>query len=115
MLVRYGTSADLWTLGVCAFHWATGKLPYSSDAKKDNEDAVSKLTLKAEYKKENYHLTKSNAYGKEPAVHKKEKECFTPNLLELCEGLHIAPVLPGRTGARLATVTYSNWVLRPQG
>jgi hypothetical protein len=79
---------------VCAFHWATGKLPYSSDAKKDNEEAVKKLTLEAKYKRENYHLTKSTPQGKTADLYKKEKECFTPNLLELCEGLHPTHCLP---------------------
>ena len=65
---------------MCAFHWNTAKLPYSSEHKdkEKNEDAVNKLTMKAEYKKDNYHLTKS----KDP----KEKALFIPNLLELCQG-----------------------------
>ena len=70
---EYTTTVDLWTLGVCAYHWATGEKPYNdSDA-----DEVKEKIKKAEYDKNEPHLVRSG----------KKKDWFIPQLKELCEGL----------------------------
>ena len=49
----YTTSPDIWTLGVCAYHWGCGSLPFSSKLDGDAASAeVKELTLKREYKTE---------------------------------------------------------------
>jgi len=39
---EYGVACDLWTLGVCAFHWATGKKPFEGSDKAAVKASVSK-------------------------------------------------------------------------
>ena len=45
----YTTSPDLWALGVCAYHWATGRGPFASQTKDKKE--TEKLVLAVSYDK----------------------------------------------------------------
>ena len=36
---------DIWTLGVCAYHWATGKTPYAGE----DHDEVANMIKAGEY------------------------------------------------------------------
>ncbi|KAL1495906.1 hypothetical protein AB1Y20_014549 [Prymnesium parvum] len=68
----YNTSVDFWTLGVCAYHWATGKQPYAGE----DHDEVQALIKKAEYTTTGF-----------PQFDPKSKEFFVPYLRELCAEL----------------------------
>lgn len=66
---EYTTTVDLWTLGVCAYHWGSAEKPYSdSDA-----DEVKAKILKADYDTSGGHFTKKA----------KEKHLFIPQLKEV--------------------------------
>ena len=75
----YDTACDLWTLGVCAYHWSTGTIPFYSS---DGEERMNELTGRGEYNKDAPHLA-SNPMGGKP----EEKALFRPGLLSLCEAL----------------------------
>jgi serine/threonine protein kinase len=38
----YKTEPDFWTLGVCAFHWACGKLPFHAKEADEVKELVKK-------------------------------------------------------------------------
>ena len=72
----YDTACDLWTLGVCAYHWATAVIPFHSA---DGDNATNALTAQAEYDKSLPHLKQS--------ADKDSKGLYQPGLLSLCEAL----------------------------
>ena len=41
----YTNTVDIWTLGVCAYHWATGKTPFAGE----DHDEVAAMIKKGEY------------------------------------------------------------------
>ena len=72
----YGVSCDMWTLGVCAYHWSAATLPFHGE----DEEQVNEATKAAEYDKTKPHLV-SGSKAKE------HKGLFRPHLLSLCEAL----------------------------
>ena len=73
---EYDTTADLWTLGVCAYHWSSATIPFNVP---DDPDATNALTCEAKYDKEEPHLTQSKS--------KESSSYFRPGLKSLCEAL----------------------------
>jgi hypothetical protein len=76
---KYTTTCDLWTLGVCAYHWATGEKPFT-DADNDAEQIRLKI-LAADYD------TSRMPQFERGAPHSDTTEYFVPHLKELCAGL----------------------------
>ena len=72
----YTEACDLWTLGVCAYHWSTGTIPFHSS---DGEEATNAATMAGDYSKDDPHLKQSSK--------SEEKGLFRPQLKELCEAL----------------------------
>jgi len=72
----YDEMCDIWTLGVCAYHWCTGVVPFYSA---EGEETMNEMTKKAEYDKSVSHLVKA-PMGAEASL-------FCPQLKELCEAL----------------------------
>ena len=73
---EYDATCDLWTLGVCAYHWSSATIPFF-DA--DGEEATNERTLECRYDRDEPHLTQSK--DKDTASY------FRPGLKSLCEAL----------------------------
>ena len=55
--MEYDASCDLWTLGVCAYHWSSAIIPFFDS---DGEDATNERTRECRYDKDEPHLTVSS-------------------------------------------------------
>lgn len=73
----YDTSCDLWTLGVCVYHWASGTIPFYDS---DGELAMNDKTTSGDWNRGNPHLTKD-------PLDKDRQKLYRPGLLSLCEAL----------------------------